>query len=256
MKIDNKKKEHNEDKVGGRAYSNGVRLMNDERSVKAYYTRNNGLRVEVSRIKRSKYYQYIKKIPVLRGIIALIMAIGLFLKEGINNPRKYWVIFFVIALDIIIVFLPAFDGGETANTVLDIIFIFYIIIPFILIFIFRKVITEVLKYHGAEHKAVNYYENGCRGNIQSYSRLHRRCGSNIVFYYLLITLLAVNLNIGINIWLQELIFLGLAYEMIKYTPEKLLFLPYLFQRVVTREPEERHVKVAEVALDVLTKNNN
>lgn len=249
--MENNRKLNNKEKVGGRAYSNGLRLMNSKWSVKAYYDKNNNLRVKTGRVKRGKYYKYIKKIPVLRGIVSLMLAIAMFLKESTKNPRKYWVVLLIIFLDIIIIFLPASTGGDTVNLIMDIIFILYLVLPVILIIAFRKVIVEILKYHGAEHKAVNYYENDCQGDIQSYSRLHRRCGSNIVFYYILISLVVGSFDININIWLQELIYLGLAYEAIKYTPEKLLFIPYLFQRIVTREPEDKHIEAARLALDVL-----
>jgi len=112
-------------------------------------------------------------------------------------------------------------------------------------------IKRVFMYHGAEHKVVHYYEGDCQGDISSYSRLHKRCGSNIVFYYLIISLSTLFVYIPLNPYLLELLFLGIAYEAIKYTPEKLLFLPYLFQRIVTREPEEKHIRAAKMALDVL-----
>ncbi|MFW6306553.1 MAG: DUF1385 domain-containing protein, partial [Bacillota bacterium] len=80
---------------------------------------------------------------------------------------------------------------------------------------------------------------------------HKRCGSNIVFYYLIISLSTSFIYIPINPFLLEIIFLGIAYEAIRYTPDKLLFIPYLFQRIVTREPEERHIKAARKAFDVL-----
>ncbi|MFP4016950.1 MAG: DUF1385 domain-containing protein, partial [Halanaerobiales bacterium] len=117
--------------------------------------------------------------------------------------------------------------------------------------IFKDLIVEILKYHGAEHKTVHYYENDCQGDIQSYSRLHKRCGSNIVFYYIFISLSTIFIDIPINPFLLEVIFLGLAYEAIRYTPDKLLFLPYLFQRIVTREPEDKHIRAAERALEAL-----
>lgn len=236
------------DKIGGRAYKNGVRLMNSSLSVKAYYDKNGELQVNFSIVKRSKYYKLIRKIPILRGILSLLMAVWMFLKEGINNPKKYWAIILVLLLDLIYIFIPV-SKSQVTNNILTLV---YFGVPVLLLLLFRKTISEVLKYHGAEHKVVHYYENDCQGDIQSYSRLHKRCGSNIVFYYLLITCtVGLFIYIPLNPLLLELLFLGIAYELIRYTPKQLLFLPYLFQRLVTKEPEEKHIKAAKAALEQL-----
>ncbi|MFP4661644.1 MAG: DUF1385 domain-containing protein [Halanaerobiales bacterium] len=240
--------EKEKDTIGGRAYGNGVRLMNSNYTAKAFYDKENNLRVQVSRVKRSKYLNYIKKVPILRGIVSLLFAVIMFLKEGVNNPGKYWAILLIVVVDIIFMMLPSSVGESTMNLLM----LLYILIPVVLLIIFKDIIVEILKYHGAEHKTVHYYENDCKGDIQSYSRLHKRCGSNIVFYYLIISLSTIFIYIPINPFLLQLIFLGIAYEAIKYTPDKLLFLPYLFQRIVTREPEEKHIRAAESALEALT----
>ncbi|MGM0409542.1 MAG: DUF1385 domain-containing protein [Bacillota bacterium] len=243
------------EKIGGRAYKNGVRLMNSQKSVKAFYNKNNKLEVEVCNVKKNKYIKYIKKIPVLRGIASLFFAILSFLKEVFKNPKKYWFIFLIIFLDLIYIFIPEFSA-DSANILESIYLILYFMVPVALIIFFKDGISEVLKFHGAEHKAVHYYENDYKGEIASYSRIHRRCGSNIVFYYLLITIIASFFNLNFNFLFQELLFLGLAYEAIKYTPENLLFFPSLFQKIVTREPEKRQIKAAKKALEVLTQNKN
>lgn len=235
------------EKIGGRAYSNGVRLMNKNLSVKAYYDQDNNLRYDIKKVKVNKVFKLFKRIPVLRGIISLILAIGMFLKEGVNKPKKYWPILFIILADIIYIYFSG-NGGTSGQLITGL----YFSLPVILIILFRKKIIEILKYHGAEHKVVHYYENDRQGDINDYSRLHRRCGSNIVFYYLLISLVPGLINFNINYYLLQLIFLGLAYEAIRYTPEKLLFLPQLFQRIVTREPDQKHIRAAETALDLLT----
>lgn len=241
-----------EEKIGGRAYPNGVRLRNSNYSVKAYYDRNNNLQVEINKVKRSKYFNLVRKIPVLRGIVSLLFSIGMFLKESINKPKKYWVVLLILLVDIIYIFLPSSVGENTMN----ILMIVYFSLPILLLIVFKNIISEILKYHGAEHKIVHYYENDLQGEINSYSRLHRRCGSNIVFYYFIISFgLGSIINFNINPFLLELIYLGLAYEAIIYTPKKLLFLPYLFQRLVTKEPERKHIEAARLALEVLTDKN-
>ncbi|MEJ6952008.1 DUF1385 domain-containing protein [Natronospora cellulosivora (SeqCode)] len=242
---EHKKNDNNQkEKIGGRAYSNGVRLISNSYTVKAYYEQNK-LRIRVNKLKKREY-SLIKKIPVIRGIFALILAVKMFLKEGINNPKKYWIIFLIIFLELLYWFLPSTTGIEINNIILFL----YIAIPILLLIKFRKLIVETLKYHGAEHKTVNYYENGCKGDIASYSRLHKRCGSNIVFYYLLISVI-MGFILNTHYLFLEVFYLGMAYEAIRYTPDRLLFLPYIFQKIVSKEPDEEHIMAAKVALDVL-----
>lgn len=241
----------NKEKIGGRAYRNGVRLMDNKYSVKAYYDKMDNLQVEINRVKENKYYKYIKKIPILRGIFSLFLAVVMFLKEVTASPKKYWFIFVIIIADLIFMILPESAAGRIGY-IEDIYLIFYFSLPLLLLFIFRDEISDVLKFHGAEHKAVNYYENNYSNNIDFYSRIHRRCGSNIVFYYFIITFIFSFLDFNLNFFFQELLFLGFAYEAIKYTPDRLLFFPSLFQRIVTREPDERQLKAASLALKVLT----
>jgi len=240
----------NKEKIGGRAYKQGVKLKNKNKSVKAYYDKNNKLKIEIKRLKENKYLNYIKKIPVVRGIAILIFAIWSFLKEVIKTPKKYWFIFIIILFDLIYILMPQSTSSGFENIFLTI----YFTLPIVLILIFKNGISEVLKFHGAEHKAVNYYENDYKGDINSYSRIHRRCGSNIVFYYILFTILISFFNINFNIIIQEFLILGIAYEAIKYTPEKILFFPSQFQKIFTKEPDTKHLKAAEQALEILTQD--
>jgi uncharacterized protein YqhQ len=130
----------------------------------------------------------------------------------------------------------------------------YVSLPVILIIFFRKNISEVLKYHGAEHMAVNYYENDCRGNIKDYSRLHKRCGSNFVFYYLLFQIIAFFINLNLNFLVEHLLYIGLAYEAMIHTPDSFLPVVTIIQRFMTKKPDEKQLKAAEAALKILTED--
>lgn len=234
-------------KIGGRAYSNGLRLQNNKMSVKVYYDKDDNLRIKSNPVIMNKYLKYLKKIPVIRGIATIIMAIYSFLREVFKDPLKYWFIFLIILADITYMLLP--DSTEIIYQ--NIFLLFYLAIPVALFFIFRNSVSEVFKYHGAEHKAVNYYENDLKGDIASYSVIHRRCGSNIVFYYIIVSILTSFIDLGLNIYLRQAIILGLSFELLKITPEKLLFLPSLFQKLVTKEPDQRQLEAAKLALQAL-----
>lgn len=236
--------------IGGRAYSNGLRLMNRSRSVKVYYNEAGDLQYEINRAKKSRYNDLIKDIPIIRGIFILLYSLLAFLKEVIKNPLQYWFIFLIIILDAYFWFGSSGEGGT-----LDLIFLMiYVSIPVILIIFFRKNISEVLKYHGAEHMAVNYYENDCRGNIKDYSRLHKRCGSNFVFYYLLFQIIAFFINLNLNFLVENLLYIGLAYEAMIHTPDSFLPVVTIIQRFMTKKPDEKQLKAAEAALKILTED--
>ena len=102
--------------------------------------------------------------------------------------------------------------------------------------------------------AVNYYENNYEGNIKNYSRLHKRCGSNFVFYFLLFQITAAFLNIRINIIFEYLLYIGLAYEAMIYTPDSFLPVVTIIQRFMTKEPDKKQLKAAETALKILTED--
>lgn len=236
--------------IGGRAYSNGLRLMNRSRSVKVYYNEAGDLQYEINRAKKSRYNDLIKDIPIIRGIFILLYSLLAFLKEVIKNPLQYWFIFLIIILDAYFWFGSSGEGGT-----LDLIFLMiYVSLPVILIIFFRKNISEVLKYHGAEHMAVNYYENDCRGNIKDYSRLHKRCGSNFVFYYLLFQIIAFFINLNLNFLVEHLLYIGLAYEAMIHTPDSFLPVVTIIQRFMTKKPDEKQLKAAEAALKILTED--
>ncbi len=234
--------------IGGRALSNGICLMNNKYKVKAYYDKDDNIKSSFYILKRRKIFKLFKKIPVIRGIFKILMVFILFIKESFNKPRKYWIIFVIIGVELVY-----FYFSRNNRTITNFILLIYLSLPLLLFIVFRKKIIEILKFHGAEHKVVNYYENNFKGKLKSQSRIHKRCGSNIVFYYLLITILTkiININIPVNPYLMEFIYIGLAFEAIKYTPDNLLFIPYLFQRLVTKEPEKKHLKAAMTALNLL-----
>ena len=182
--------------IGGRAYTNGVRLTDGSRTVKAYYNEDGFLQVEKGNVRRSQLFSKAKKIPVVRGIISIFLAIWMFLKESTSHPKKYWFVFVIILADILFLIWPAQSG--TASVIFAAI---YYVFPVVLLILFWNKIGEVLKYHGAEHKAVNYYENNYEGKISDYSRLHRRCGSNLVFFYIIISFASGFFYIPLNAWL-------------------------------------------------------
>jgi uncharacterized protein YqhQ len=130
-----------------------------------------------------------------------------------------------------------------------------------------KDMRRVLQYHGAEHKAIHAIENRAPltpESVQSFPRLHPRCGTSFLFLVVVISIVVFTFigrpqNIGahlLRIACMPLI-VGIAFEFIRLSGKyadrpfvKALIWPGMqFQRLTTREPELSMCEVAIAALE-------
>jgi uncharacterized protein YqhQ len=127
--------------------------------------------------------------------------------------------------------------------------------------------TRVLRYHGAEHKAIHALEKGAPltpESVQSFSRFHPRCGTSFLFLVVVVSIVVftfIGKPNGIGDHLLRIacmpLIAGVAFEFIrisgKYADKplvKLLVWPGLqFQRLTTREPDLTMCEVAIAALE-------
>ncbi|MGV8168735.1 MAG: DUF1385 domain-containing protein [Candidatus Nanoarchaeia archaeon] len=129
-------------------------------------------------------------------------------------------------------------------------------------------VKTLFRYHGAEHKTVACYENKKKltpKNASKFSRIHPRCGTTFVFIVFVVGLFVYLLiPPAAGFWLNYLIRVlllpivaGVAYEIIrlegKYYHKKIvriLIWPGLqFQRLTTKEPDEKQLEIAIVSLE-------
>ncbi len=129
-------------------------------------------------------------------------------------------------------------------------------------------VQRVLEYHGAEHKAINAYDAGSVlsvENVRSQSRLHPRCGTSFLLFVVLIGSVLFSFfgwpnmiqRIAIRLALLPLV-AGLSYEVIRLSglsthpvSEALKKPGLLFQRLTTREPDDKQIEVALAALSAV-----
>jgi len=130
-----------------------------------------------------------------------------------------------------------------------------------------KDVQRLFQYHGAEHKAVNCYESGKElsvKNAQSFTTIHRRCGTTFVFLVLFLSIFVyVFIPSSLSFWEQlgfRLLLLpvvaSLSYEVLRLAArfEKNILLQIfvfpglLLQRLTTREPSDDQVEVGLEAL--------
>ncbi|GAB6098402.1 DUF1385 domain-containing protein [Halanaerocella petrolearia] len=243
-------------KIGGRAYKNGVSLFGKHYSVKAYYEDGNLFcQVGKNTLADNRLYQLLKKVPFLRGIISLLFSLYFFFKEATSNPKRFWPILLLLATDIALEFYFIFFPNSSTQ-MMDIIFflppiVYWGGIVLLAIILRQTLLQEIFKFHGAEHKAVNYYQSQFTKKINSHSRLARRCGTNLVTLYLILTIVIEYFGLGFNLYLQTLLVLGIAYELLLLLPDSLMNIPFLVQRFTTVEPDDKHLRAAENALNIL-----
>lgn len=121
-------------------------------------------------------------------------------------------------------------------------------------------VSKLLKYHGAEHKAITCYEAGLDmtiENVRAQSRFHRRCGTSMVALMALACVAAlVFIPPQLSEVVQELILfiiilaaVGISYEAMRSKKNTLIVrLGLAAQRLTTREPDDAMIECAIGAL--------
>jgi uncharacterized protein YqhQ len=119
---------------------------------------------------------------------------------------------------------------------------------------------ELAEYHGAEHTTIGTYEHG-----EPRSRVHERCGSNLVLPMLAGSLVANAVAMRLPRWLRpaarvsgQIAAIAGATELLDWAvrnPERPLARAFerpgqeLQRRLSTAEPSEAQLEVARAALD-------
>lgn len=153
-----------------------------------------------------------------------------------------------------------------------------IFVAYIAVVSCSKDIKRVFMYHGAEHKTIFCYENGCEltvENVRKQKRFHPRCGTSFIFVILIISIVlssALALIVpGIRenraVWIAAKLLLlplvmSLGYEFIRYAGKhdnifvKILSAPGLWmQRLTTKEPTDDMIEVGIEAFKAVITDN-
>ncbi|MHB8717309.1 MAG: DUF1385 domain-containing protein [Candidatus Dormibacteria bacterium] len=128
-------------------------------------------------------------------------------------------------------------------------------------------VRRLFEYHGAEHKAINTLESGVPvdvAHVRTSSRLHPRCGTGFLVVVALVSVIVFTplgvLPVGVRLLLQIAlvpVVAAISYEAIRglarirHTPVgRLALIPVLAAQLLsTRQPDDRQIEVAIVALD-------
>jgi uncharacterized protein YqhQ len=247
-------------RVGGQAVIEGV-MMRAPRSMAIAVRKPNG-EIVVKRDGLTFFSEksLFSKIPLVRGVIALIAALALgiralnfsanqALSEGENGKELTpWAmsltftlalvfgifLFFLVPLFLtkgLRWFFPVLSTSGLLFNLVDGLIRLAIFLAYIRAISFFKEIERVFQYHGAEHKSIFAFEAGEElrvDRVKSFSYLHPRCGTSfllivMVVSILIFALLPHHLSFGYKV-ASRVVFIpfiaGLSYEIIRFADRK------------------------------------
>lgn len=262
--------------IGGQALPNGVMMRTQEKYAIA-------LRLRSGRIVTDSWPSNQKKIirkPLLRGIYqlgvsfkasvqAVLRAMRLSKNSGEMRISPFSLISAAAAVLLLLFYALATDTlyGYVYELIYNMtqpyLFTFvYGIADLILFFVTLILIAclpavrKLLRYHGAEHKAIACYEKGLEmtiENVRAQSRFHKRCGTSMmVSIFLAVLIASVFMPPQLPEAIQEALLIavilmtaGLSYEAMR-APKTTLptYLGLMAQRLTTHEPDDAALECA------------
>ncbi|EKN69851.1 hypothetical protein BABA_07841 [Neobacillus bataviensis LMG 21833] len=224
---------------GGQAVVEGVMFGGKHHYVTA--VRRNDRSIEYFHLPRkaNPALTGLKKIPFLRGIIAIIESSANGSKHLNFSTERYDVdpkddetikekevskltmylgvaaigvlsfLFGKFAFTLIPVFLavltkPIFPS-DFAQVLVEGFFKLLLLLTYIYFVSLTPLIKRVFQYHGAEHKVINTFEAGVEltvENVQAHSRLHYRCGSSFILFTVIVGVFVYMLVPTSPLWLR------------------------------------------------------
>jgi uncharacterized protein YqhQ len=224
---------------GGQAVVEGVMFGGKHHYVTAIRRKDRSVEYFHLRRKANPLLTKLKKIPFLRGIIAIIEASANGSKHLNFSTERFDVdpkedekikeqevskltMYLGVAAIGIISFLfgkfaftlipallaeltrPVFQS-DFAQVLIESLIKLLLLLSYIYFVSLTPLIKRVFQYHGAEHKVINTFEAGVEltvENVQSHSRLHYRCGSSFILFTVIVGLFVYLLVPTSPLWLR------------------------------------------------------
>jgi len=273
---------------GGQAVIEGVMMRGQKYMVTVVRRPKGGLAMDIQSLA-TIYTSGVRKAPFMRGIIVLIEALVLGIKSLIYSANvsleeeeeeiSGWLVWTLVSVSLVLAvalffIAPLFltkllDPYITSSLVFHLIegvIRIAIFIAYLKLLTFVPDIRRVFAYHGAEHKAVNAYEDGVPLEVEAikgYSTAHARCGTSFLFAVLIIAILVFAVIGRPSLWLMLLsriilipVIAALGYEVTHFSARHIknglvraILAPGLWlQALTTREPDDSQLEVAVSAL--------
>jgi uncharacterized protein YqhQ len=209
---------------GGQAVIEGVMFGGKHTYVTAVRRKDSSIEYFEVKKKPKQAFQKFKKIPFLRGIVAIIEASANGTKHLNFSSERYDVdpaddekilkeketskltlllgaatvgvlsflfgkFIFTILPAIAANFMRPIFPGHIAQNLAEGFIKLLLLLCYIYFISMTPLIKRVFQYHGAEHKVINAYEQGLPltiQHVQTSSRLHYRCGSSFILFTVII----------------------------------------------------------------------
>jgi uncharacterized protein YqhQ len=270
---------------GGQAVLEGVMMRGADHWSVAVRRPDGDLHVESHEIDSVGRRHPVFRKPLLRGVIVLgqSLAIGYralsisamqATEEEVRPTKGTMGISLAIAM---VLFVGVFVVGPAALfgwvqdevhskgllvNVLEGVFRVALFVGYLFLIGKTKDIHRVFEYHGAEHKTIAAYEHGEElrpENVDKYSTIHVRCGTNFLIIVMIITIFVFTLFGSPGIWwrigsriVAIPIIAAVAYEALRLgarfpnsTVMRVLMAPGLWmQKITTQKPARDQIDVA------------
>ena len=224
---------------GGQALVEGVMFGGREHTVTAIRRKDDSIDYFHLPKKKNKLAMKLRKIPFVRGIVALIESAGIGSshltfssdrydvlpgeeeEQSSEETSKLAMIIGVAAVGVlsflfskfVFTLVPVFIAelfssiapGKTAQILIESFFKLALLLGYLSIISMTPFIKRVFQYHGAEHKVINAYERNLPltvENIQAQSRLHYRCGSSFILFTVIVGMFIYFLVPTDPLWLR------------------------------------------------------
>lgn len=223
---------------GGQAQLEGVMFGGKEHTVTAIRRNDDSIDFYHYKKVQKPILQKLKKIPFVRGVVALIESAGIGSRHMQFSGDRYDVtpgeeeeqeeegsklqmvlgvavvgvlsfLFGKFAFTLIPVFLAELFSkwvtGRVGQVLLESGFKLILLLTYLYIISLTPIIKRVFQYHGAEHKVINCYESGAEitvANVQAQSRLHYRCGSSFILFTVIVGMFVYLLVPTDPLWLR------------------------------------------------------
>lgn len=199
---------------GGQAVIEGVMMRGQKAIVTAVRRSDGGVVIDTQPLPRLSTSR-VRKIPLIRGVVALIESMFLGIKsllysanvsmeeegEKIPGGLAWGMVAGSLAFAVAFFFIAPLFLTRLLNPYIQSSIVFHLIEGFIRLGFFiaylrlislARDIKRVFAYHGAEHKAVNAYEAGVPLDVEAvrkYGTAHVRCGTSFLFAVLIIAII-------------------------------------------------------------------
>lgn len=215
---------------GGQAVVEGVMMRGQKTMVTVVRRPNGELAIDTQPLP-TIYTGWMRKAPLIRGVIVLVEALLLGIKtllysanvsleeeeEKISGGLVWAMVTVSLVLSVALFSMAPLFLTKLLDPYIHSSLVFHLIegsIRLIIFITYLKLMTllpdikRVFAYHGAEHKTVNAYEDGVPLEVEAikgYSTAHVRCGTSFLFVVLIIAILVFAL-IGrpASLWLMVL----------------------------------------------------